>query len=257
MAQTGSRLGLGITLAARPAYEPEAVALFARMSVQPGAARRGAINTVIVGLKRAGVWARLDAFYMLAAHDAQAAGLNWIGPSFNLTAANSPAFEADRGFTGNGATAYLDTGFNPVTSGGRFALNDAHLGIWCRTDVAEDRNDIGNFNARIFTRNSGNGISGRMNDNVAPAGIPSVTSAVGHTVFSREASTGYRIDRQGVVRTTLTSTATAMTSTNFWILAANGTTFSTKQVSCAHFGASLTAIQSEQAYQQIAAYLAA
>lgn len=119
---TGSGLGLDITLGSRPAYEPEALALFARMTTPPDARRKGLINTLIAGLKHAGVWSRLDAFYMLAAHTAQAACLNWVADAYNLTPVNNPAFEVDRGYTGNGLNAYLDTGFNPVTSGGKFAL---------------------------------------------------------------------------------------------------------------------------------------
>lgn len=53
-------------------------ALLARMSVQPTTARASAINRLYVDLSLAGVLAKLDLFYVMAAHDAQAARLNWV-----------------------------------------------------------------------------------------------------------------------------------------------------------------------------------
>lgn len=235
---TGSGLGLGLPLSTRPTYEPEALALFARMAIQPGAARKGQINALIAGLKQAGVWSRLDAFYMLAAHDAQAARLNWVADAYNLTAVNNPAFEVDRGYTGNGFNAYLDTGFNPVTAGGKFALNDAHMGVWCLTDAAEDRNDMGNLNARIFSRTAAGAISGRMNDVTAPSSTPLVTSATGHTLFTRDRPSGYYIVKNGINIPT-SNNSTELSSSRFYILGANGGSISNKTVCIAHFGSSI------------------
>lgn len=250
---TGSGLGLDITLGSRPAYEPEALALFARMTTPPDARRKGLINTLIAGLKHAGVWSRLDAFYMLAAHTAQAACLNWVADAYNLAPVNNPAFEVDRGYTGNGINAYLDTGFNPVTAGGKFSLNDAHLGVWCLTDTAEDRNDIGNFNARIFARNSGGAISGRMNDNSVPLAAPAVSTSVGHTVLSRGDSQGYRIDKDGISRVTVTHPAIGMSSQTFWLLAANGSSYGTRQYAYGHLGRALSATQNSDLYRLLLA----
>ncbi|WP_338719501.1 hypothetical protein [Devosia sp. XK-2] len=255
MLRSAPTLGMGLALGGRPAFEPEALALFARMSVQPDTRRKGLINTLIAGLKQAGVWSRLDAFYMLAAHDAQAARLNWVADAYNLTAVNNPSFEVDRGYTGNGINAYLDTGFNPATAGGKFSLNDAHLGVWCLTDASEDKNDIGNLNARIFARNSGGAISGRMNDNAAPSVAPVVTTAIGHTLLSRENSAGYRIDKDGVARTTAANPSSSISSGNFWILGANGGTQSARQLAMAHFGRHL--ITSVELHALTEAYLAA
>jgi hypothetical protein len=64
----------------------EATALIARMTIAPNARRKRAIDTLIGALKTAGVWTKLDTFYVMAAHDAASARLNWISTSFNLTA---------------------------------------------------------------------------------------------------------------------------------------------------------------------------
>ncbi|MFG1397189.1 hypothetical protein [Roseixanthobacter pseudopolyaromaticivorans] len=85
------RLGLSLPSAAlyrqrgQP-LAPETTSLLARMSVQPAAGRRTQIDTLVKSLLAAGIWTKLDALYLLAAHDAQAARLNlvpWSGPVTN------------------------------------------------------------------------------------------------------------------------------------------------------------------------------
>ncbi|MFG1464231.1 hypothetical protein V5F77_15175 [Xanthobacter sp. DSM 24535] len=65
----------------------ETAALLARMSVPPAAARKAQLDGLVQTLLAAGIWTKLDAFYILAAHDAQAARLNlvpWTGTVTNL-----------------------------------------------------------------------------------------------------------------------------------------------------------------------------
>lgn len=90
-----------------PAYDPAAQAFFERLTNQPTDARKALYNTLIVSLKDAGVWAKLDSLYVLAAADAQAARQNLVANLYNLTASGSPAFTVDRGYTGDGVAAYL------------------------------------------------------------------------------------------------------------------------------------------------------
>ena len=84
-------------------------ALVARMTVDPGCPRKLVINNLIVSLKTAGVWAKLDVLYIFAAADQQSALLNW--KSSNYTATYSfPGFTVDRGFTGNATNRIITTG---------------------------------------------------------------------------------------------------------------------------------------------------
>ncbi|WP_336802535.1 hypothetical protein, partial [Kaistia sp. MMO-174] len=73
---------------------------FARLTNQPTTARKKLYNDLIVSLKTAGVWAKLDALYVLAAADAQAARQNLVANAYNISASGSPVFTADRGYTG-------------------------------------------------------------------------------------------------------------------------------------------------------------
>ena len=111
--------------------DPDANALIRRMSVSPQGNRQWLINRLFRDLKRDGVYSKLDAFWVLAAHDAQAARLNWKGNSaFDLTAVNSPTFTTDRGYAGNGTTSYLNTGWNPSANGVNFTLFGNSFGAW-------------------------------------------------------------------------------------------------------------------------------
>lgn len=112
----------------------EAEALVAAMNIAPNKARKGLVDDLIGTLKAASVWSKLDVMWVLAAHDEQAGRLNWKSPgTFTLSAVNGPAFATDRGFSGNGSTSYLDTGWNRLTSGVVFTQDNAHISIYQRS----------------------------------------------------------------------------------------------------------------------------
>jgi hypothetical protein len=98
----------------------------------PSAAQQTLQNTLVEDLKTAGVWDKLDVFYVFATDgDSDYATLNWKAPSsFQATKTNSPTFTADSGFAGNGSSSYLNTNYNPSTSGTNYTLNDASISIW-------------------------------------------------------------------------------------------------------------------------------
>jgi len=150
-------------------YEAEATALFARFTTPPTVQRKGLINALIKTLKTAGIWSKLDALYLTAAADSQAARRNWLADQYNLTAVSSPSFVADRGYAGDGSASYLSTGFTPSTATSpKFSQNSATLGVWSRTDVAADVCDIGarvsiSQDSTAFIRNAGNQFLARLN----------------------------------------------------------------------------------------------
>jgi hypothetical protein len=113
----------------------EAAALVARFTTQPTNARKALIDTFVGSLKTAGVWSKLDALYVTAQFDAQAAQRNWIADQYNLTPANAPTFTADRGYAGNGTSAHLTTGAlrNAMS---KFTQDSASIGAWERSEVA-------------------------------------------------------------------------------------------------------------------------
>jgi len=90
-------------------------------------------NDLLVALKAAGVWSKLDTFANFATDgDSDFALIDWKRVT-DYTAFNSPTFTTNQGFTGNGTSAYIDTNFNPSTSGVNYTLDSAFFGSLIRT----------------------------------------------------------------------------------------------------------------------------
>ncbi|WP_312619986.1 hypothetical protein [Agrobacterium pusense] len=141
--------GVGISIwypenpQAGSALDPDAAAFVARMTVQPSPARAGLIETLIKTLKSGGVWPKLDILYLTAAHDSQAARLNLLNGSSTLAPMNSPAFTVDRGYTGDGSSSYLDTGYDTLV-GPQLQRDSCSIGVYTNTDPgAADTREFG------------------------------------------------------------------------------------------------------------------
>lgn len=118
-----------------PTYQPETLQLRNRMSALP-AGRLDLADALIYRLKAAGVWNKLDALWLAAAHDAASARLNWIGDRYNFTAVNSPPFTANRGFKNVASTGvgYLMTGFTGGSAADNWQKDSATVGVFSPVD---------------------------------------------------------------------------------------------------------------------------
>lgn len=117
-------------LLTRETLEAESRALLDRMTTTPTAKQRREINRLIRAFKRLGVWNRLDVFWVLVAIDEQAAYRNWIKDQYNLTANGGYTFTPNGGILTNGSTGYLGSGFSPALAAGKYARDDAYVGLW-------------------------------------------------------------------------------------------------------------------------------
>ena len=103
----------------------------------PSVSQRTLQETLIRDLKTAGVWDKLDVFYVFATDgDSDYATLNWKDPNnHQVSKVNSPVFTADSGFAGDGLSSYLDTNYNPSTNGVKYTLDNASISIWSNNYV--------------------------------------------------------------------------------------------------------------------------
>lgn len=261
-------LSLGLTRRAGGAgssYSAEATALFARFSSQPDATRKGHIDTLITALKDDGIWDKMDALYILAAHDAQAAQRNWKADAFNLTEAGTITFAADDGYTGNGTTGYLETGFNPTAEADLFSLDSAHMGVWSLTNAQRNgtmmggRTASGTAEAWFNPRNTSDQVVRRFNDATTDSGANLDSS--GLFTHVRTASNATVIYRNAVSIDSSAVVSTAMPNVTFHISALNtgGTagSFDNRQLSIAHLGSSLTSTEVTDLHAAFSAYLTA
>ena len=96
----------------------------------PSSGQQTLQNQLVLDLKASGAWAGMSIFYNMATDgDSDFAGINWVDPNnFELTPINSPTFTTNSGFTGNGTSMVLDTGFVPSTDWG--SSTDVSMGGW-------------------------------------------------------------------------------------------------------------------------------
>lgn len=218
--------------------------LISYMTTRPDATRAGHIATLINTLKSSGVWSKLAVLYLLAAHDAQAATLNWMNPSRNaLLLFNSPAITTDRGLQSDGSTSYAQiTNFN-IANGinAKLTLNDMALGAWITTAATGASAEFAATNSAIYSRTSagaGN-IQTRANDQSTQttSGLGTVTRLLS---WSRLSSTAYKVYYRGAVVASPAIASTVFTSQASFIGRVAGGLYSNSQIGAAFMSAGLT-----------------
>lgn len=253
-------LGQVSGIAAQSGFSVQAEALFSRFSTPPTGARKALINTYITSLVSAGIWAKLDALYLFAAADTQGAGLNWVQNLYNCTLVSSPTFTADRGYTGNGTSAYIDSGFNPASaSSPKYVQNDASVALWSRTSGTSTVSDAGEFDGTDGTSILCRGLTDNTNFRVNNASgintVGAVTDGTGLFSVRRTAPNALKAYRNGVSLGTDGATSTAVNSLTVKFLTATAATFSSRQLAMGRIGQSLTDAEEVTFYNSTLAYL--
>lgn len=227
--------------------QAETLALTAAMTVQPTAARRNLIDQTIASLKSAGLWTRLDFLHVLAAHDGQAARINWINPAQVLTANGGATFAVDSGWSGNGVDGWLGAGIN-WSALTRFTQDDASIGVWVQNTVPSGSVLGSTINNRI-TLNvySGSGaMSCRLNNATASSDV--VSSGRGHSLATRSSAASYDCYRNAALLTTAAIASVAVIAEPIVFLRAVNNYTQDQILGAAHAGASLTPAQISSLY---------
>lgn len=241
------------------AFEPEALALFAAMTTAPTLVRQLLINACIVALKAAGAWPRLDVLQVYAAGNAQAASLNWRFPASSTAAAvNSPVFTPDRGYTGDGATSYVNTNYTPGPS---YTLSSATAGIWSRTiggeaGVALSGLTGGARRLELVPRTAGNTATFRANDSVDS----SVASVDGTGLFIEERNAeafNKLMYRNGAIFHTAIVGPVAVPITPVTVLANPGVSYSTREIAAFLGGSAMAPATHAGIYDALLTYMQA
>lgn len=238
-------------------FDLSAIALFNRFTDQPNLARKSAINALIVSLKSGGVWGKLDALYVMAAADNQAARRNWIADQYNLTAVAAPTFTADRGYQGDGASSSLETSFNAsVAVSPKFVQDSASISSWSRTDLTTDRDDMGNSNSLIRSRSAGGSLGARLNT-ATTIGSGVVLTSVGHSLARRSDAANIQTFKDGVLAMNYAVASVAPANDTFLFLGSRVAGLTTKQLAAGHMGGNLTDAEISTLYSALNTYLIA
>jgi hypothetical protein len=113
----------GGTLTGYAFQDADAEAYVAAMDVEPDDARKLLIEEFFTGLKDDAIWNELVLGYLCAAHTSLAGRINFKAPgTYTAILVSSPTFTVDRGFTGDGVSSKLRTGWDPATLGAGASL---------------------------------------------------------------------------------------------------------------------------------------
>jgi hypothetical protein len=241
-------------------YTSEAQALFTAMSSEPDATRKGVINTCIAALKTAGVWTKCDRIYVFAAHDAQAARLDWKTPGTDtLTVSGAPVFTTDQGYQGDAVSGYLygATNFSAFT---QFTQNSAHISVWNRSDVTSTKSLFGTLTLATTVANPKTGVPGfiyRVNQNSGTehTGLAGYT---GHMLAVRTGASATTAYRNGSSVGTGSVASVAPSADPLGVFRAANTQFNgEQQAALISIGAALNATEASDFYTAVQTYMTA
>lgn len=259
---------LGVVRRGYTFVNAEAAALVARFTTPATNARKALIDNLVGALKTAGVWTLLDALYVMAAADSQAASLNWVSTSFDLVSVGTgnPTFVADRGFTGAGNNG-KSTQFTPSTAPSpKFTLNGGHISDWSRTNAQSSGFSMG---ARITTatgqtfiisRNASDQAISRVNQDVSGTAIGNLDSS-GMFLATRSASNARVLYRNAVSLGAAADVSSNVPTFPIYICGVNTAgafaSGEVRQHAAASIGGSLDATQVLAFYNALQAYMTA
>lgn len=245
----------GLVTVLFPGYDPAALAFFRRLTTQPTNSRARLYNSLFSGLRAAGILPLLDCLWLMAAADSTTARTNLISSSFTLTPIAAPTFTADRGYAGDGASSYLDTGFNPSTAvASKYSLNSAHISFYDRTTrAAVTTIQMGTTGCQFGSCISGNVISETINS--ASGNSPSNTQSSGYFLGDRTTSSALAAYRNGTLLGSASVSSTGVPVTSLGLLSRAGSFFSSDQIAQASIGASLGATLQATMFSIIQAYM--
>lgn len=227
--------------------DPLTAALLGRMTTQPSTAQANKIDSLMKVLKTL----NLSSFYMFAAHDSQAALLDWIRTTTSATlSATAPVFTPLAGFKGDGTAAFITTGINLLTLA-NYTQNNASLGYGIKTFGTGSIVGMSGAGSQVY---NGTANIARLNCAGTPTGIPNFTA--GNYIVTRVQAADFTLRKGQAARVTGVGVSTTIVSESVTVHRAGVSGFGTHQISHFWMGPALTAEQELTLDAAITAYLA-
>jgi hypothetical protein len=247
------------------AFGDEYQAVYNAMTNKPSAAVATAQNTMVATLVAAGIWSKLDVFYLFAqeSNAASEALINFVNPgTFDATLVNSVAFVSLEGFTSNGTSSYINTNWDADADGSNFLQDDASLGLYIRTNLGEGVVDLRAYDGADYISLSvrdGSDVAYFSTNQAGNDSVGSMTDSRGMWVMNRVDSTDNDLYRNGSSVDDNSTASTGKPGVDLYIGAANQngtpTLWSNKQYSVFFSGGSLTPTEITNLTNAIEAYM--
>lgn len=238
--------------------EMESMRIANRMTVLPTQARRKLITQFIGSLMDAGVWDLLDALYVMAAHDSQAALVNWRGAGAqDLVNVNGCVFDPNKGLQGDGSSSYLNTSL-AGNAADNYKRDSAFAAIWSVSNLGSNTaHDISGAGGMYINSQAASGsAAARCNNATASSTAAVVSDSLGLTAVSRTTSTDFNFYRNSTLLGNASVASEAVSSAVFWI-GRNSTNYSNRKLALAAIGGGLTDAQYQAFYTAARAYMVA
>lgn len=137
--------------------------------------RRVIVDQFVFSEKASGAWALTDDYWALWGEN-PAQSLTSLKQRRLAVAVNSPALTANRDYSFDGLTNYIDTGFVPGSHAVALAANNARIAVYERTDVSAGTSAVGTNSGsgrqlRIQPRNDRSGL-GYSNNSIGTFTLP-------------------------------------------------------------------------------------
>lgn len=194
-------------------------------------------NKLLVDLKTAGIWSKLDSFSVFATDgSSNFALIDWKRLSL-MTAVNSPTFTSNQGFTGNGTSSYVDTNFNLLTNGVNYKDSDAsrYMYLYSGTNAfIEGVAASGTYNRILLSNSTNQSINSDISINLTF----SYSTAKGIKSIHRTSISDISLynDKVGATRTALYETPLRSVTQ---LILRRSVSYSNNQISMYAMGASL------------------
>jgi hypothetical protein len=128
-----SILGSGDAAVAGASNEPETDAFIARMNTAPTTGVEAALNSLIAQLKTDGIWAKLDALFLMGLPGAADGLLNVVQNAYNLTGSAGVDHVPNTGYRANTTSSAAITG-SSAAAGTNWTDDSAHWGVKVKHD---------------------------------------------------------------------------------------------------------------------------
>ena len=212
------------------------------------------LTTLICGLVADGVWAKIDALYVLAQQNQTDALLNLVSTSYTATVVTAGTFTIYRGLT----AFSWNTGFNPITATSpHYTQNAATIGAWTSgqtENLPQMGNDAVGATTGLFTCYAGNLFYARIN-NASITSVPSPSTSALY-VGDRESSAGVDPFINGVDEGLLTGVSGAPFNGPFYVgNTGGGSTVTSQTLAAAFIGGSLGATLQLALYTRLRTYM--
>ena len=241
-------------------YVSQYQTVYNSFTTKPSSDVATAQNTMVSSLVSGGVWAKLDLFYCFANDTSANALVNWVTPgSYTCSLVNNPSFNTLEGFTGDGATRYIDTTFNASTNGVHYTRLNAAISVYTRLNQPEGYYFVlgasDSYSHTYISPYQFSALYGTLNTVAGGVSSATVSNSQGLSTITRNSGNLYAYRNDVSLSNSTIYWDNSAPSANFEVLRQGNGFWSSNEVSFVAIGGILTTNDVSTLYHSIQTYM--